>query len=348
MLDIYAGKSALKIISEEGFKQALFTSFLGASGGPKWFSLYNLDKYVFGDFFAERKCELNLIGSSAGAFRIACFTQNDPISAITRMAESYSETVYSDKADRDEITSKANELLDYMLGDTGIEEILSNSVFKAHFLVNRANGFVGSENKVLQSFGLVKSYLLNRVDRKYLHKQYDRLIFQYPSSTVMIDDYCNIHTENIDLTRSNLRNALLASGSIPMVMKGIKDIEGAGKGTYRDGGIVDYHFDFKIQNKGLVLYPHFNSVPKAGWFDKNLKRKVQPKNYDNIVMLIPSAKFIDSLPYSKIPDRTDFSKMESDQRIKYWKTVLSETEKLSHHFNEFLEAADFSNIKLIR
>ncbi len=348
MLDIYAGKSALKIINEEGFKQELFTSFLGASGGPKWFSLYNLDKVIFGDFFAERKGELNLIGSSAGAFRIACFSQKDPLSAITRMAESYSETVYSDKADRDEITAKAYELLDYMLGDSGVEEILSNSVFKAHFLVNRANGLAGSENKVFQSFGLIKSYLLNRVDRKYLHKQYDRLIFQYPSSTLMIDDYCNINTENIDLTSANLRNALLASGSIPMVMKGITDIEGAGKGTYRDGGIIDYHFDFKIQNKGLVLYPHFNSVPKAGWFDKNLKRNVQPENYDNIVMLIPSAKFIESLPYSKIPDRTDFTNMESDQRIKYWKTVLSETEKLSHHFNEFLEAADFSNIKLIR
>tara|TARA_R110001583_G_scaffold194780_2_gene366973 strand:+ start:914 stop:1063 length:150 start_codon:yes stop_codon:yes gene_type:complete len=30
MLDIYAGKNALKIIQEHGFKQALFTNFLGA------------------------------------------------------------------------------------------------------------------------------------------------------------------------------------------------------------------------------------------------------------------------------------------------------------------------------
>ena len=41
MLDIYAGTSALKRIEEEGFSQAMFTSMLGASGGPKWLPLYS-------------------------------------------------------------------------------------------------------------------------------------------------------------------------------------------------------------------------------------------------------------------------------------------------------------------
>jgi len=39
MLDIYAGSNALKTIQEHGFKQELFTNFLGASGGPKWLPL---------------------------------------------------------------------------------------------------------------------------------------------------------------------------------------------------------------------------------------------------------------------------------------------------------------------
>jgi hypothetical protein len=39
MLEIYAGKNALKTIQVQGFKQALFTNFLGASGGPKWLPL---------------------------------------------------------------------------------------------------------------------------------------------------------------------------------------------------------------------------------------------------------------------------------------------------------------------
>jgi len=39
MLDIYAGANALKTIQENGFKQELFTNFLGARGGPKWLPL---------------------------------------------------------------------------------------------------------------------------------------------------------------------------------------------------------------------------------------------------------------------------------------------------------------------
>jgi hypothetical protein len=39
MLEIYARKNALKTIKEQGFKQELFTNFLGAIVGPKWFPL---------------------------------------------------------------------------------------------------------------------------------------------------------------------------------------------------------------------------------------------------------------------------------------------------------------------
>jgi len=39
MLEIYAGSNALKTIQEHGFKQELFSNFLGASGDPKWLGL---------------------------------------------------------------------------------------------------------------------------------------------------------------------------------------------------------------------------------------------------------------------------------------------------------------------
>ena len=95
MLEIYAGDTALKTIQKHGFKQELFTSFLGASGGPKWFTLYALDKYMFGEFFKNKQQALNLIGSSVGAFRTACFAQKNPVAAIERFAKNYHETIYS-------------------------------------------------------------------------------------------------------------------------------------------------------------------------------------------------------------------------------------------------------------
>jgi len=337
MIEIHAGKTAAKIINEQGFKPELFTSFLGASGGPKWFTLFGLDKYIFGEFFKNRTQPLNLIGSSAGAFRSACFAQNDPVAAIERLAKSYSQTRYSsNKPAPSEITIKARALLEDVFGDNGVTEIINNPIFKAHFIVAKSNGFIASENKLIQLMGLSKSYMLNRVNRKLLGSQYERFIFSPATSDLSITDTYNFKTQNIALTQHNLKDALLASGSIPLVMQGIKNISGSPQGIYRDGGIIDYHFDLKINNPGLILYPHFNSEPKAGWFDKNLKRKVSPQNYDNVVMITPSKEFIAGLPYGKIPDRNDFTDLDADTRIKYWNTVFSETEKLAEAFDKRL------------
>ena len=85
--------------------------------------------------------------------------------------------------------------------------------------------------------------------------------------------------------------------------------------------------------------------PKQVGLTKNLNRPVLAENYDNTVMLVPSHKFVASLPYAKIPDRTDFTKMDANQRIKYWRKVLSETERLSDNFNEFLSNNKLSAIK---
>ena len=353
MLEIYAGEKALKTIQEHGFKQELFTNFLGASGGPKWFSLFGLDKYLFGDFFNNRTTELNLIGSSAGAFRAACFAQNDPVAAISRLADKYAHTVYSGKPTTADISKSAVDMLDHLFGETGIEEILTNKVFKAHFIVAKSRGLTSFENKLIQGAGLLASLFLNKVDRRLLACQYDRFIYRPKSSNLHIADPYHFNSHYIDFTQANIADALLASGSIPMVMSGIKDIADSPKGTYRDGGIIDYHFDFALENKsdtvnqsqGLTLYPHFNEKPKAGWFDKKSSRQVLTKHYQNTVLLVPSASFVESLPFQKIPDRNDFQTLDADTRIKYWLTVLSETDKLAESFNEFLVKQNLNEIK---
>ncbi|KGJ89898.1 patatin-like phospholipase family protein [Colwellia psychrerythraea] len=359
MLEIYAGKNALKTIQDQGFKQELFTNFLGASGGPKWFTLFGLDKYLFGDFFQGRNTELNLIGSSAGAFRAAALTQNNPIQAIERLAHTYANTVYSKKPSAKEIASTAVDIVDQLFSKNGADEVINNNVFKAHFLVAKCNGLTAFDNKLMQGAGLIKSILLNKMDRRLLANQYQRYIFKHPSSNLTIDDPYNFSNVYQNLTSDNIKSALLASGSIPMVMSGVKHIDGAVKGTYRDGGIIDYHFDFSLGNNGadkqmlesetaehgLTLYPHFSSEPKAGWFDKNSTRKVLTSSYDNTVLLAPSKKFINSLPFKKIPDRTDFTKLDATTRIKYWQKVLKETDKLAECFNELIMKQDLANIK---
>ena len=250
-------------------------------------------------------------------------------------------------------------MLDHLFGKTGISEIINNDTFKAHFIVAKNKGLTSYENKLAQSTGLLASMLLNKIDRKLLAFQYDRYIYRPSSSQLKINDPYNLTSHYIDFTKENLSQALLASGSIPLVMSGIKNIANSPKGTYRDGGIVDYHFDFSLESEpivnktfecknqtlGLTLYPHFTPTPKAGWFDKNSSRRVLTKSYENTVLLVPSAKFIESLPYRKIPDRNDFKNLDAKSRIKYWLTVLSDTDRLADNLNELIVKQDIGRIK---
>ncbi|RDV27548.1 patatin-like phospholipase family protein [Alteromonas aestuariivivens] len=333
-LDVYAGPDALALLREKGFYPLLFNYFLGASGGPKWFVLAGLDRVLFPEYFQSRGGQINIIGSSAGAFRAACMVQQDPLKAINRLAEHYSQTVYSNKPSAQEISRKGRQLIDYTLGDEGVMDILTNERFKAHFFVAKCSGLMQKESRMAQMSGLALSALANTFSRRALQRQYTRYVFSAPGAHLTIEDPYSIETRSVELGYNNVKDALLASGSIPIVLNGVEKIIAAPEGVYRDGGIIDYHFDLAFGPKpGLVLYPHFYPHPVPGWFDKGLKRRrPHASSYRNVVMLVPSAEFVASLPYGKIPDRKDFEKLDDQTRIRYWQKVLSETDRLGEYF----------------
>ena len=347
-LNIFAGNGALNTIKRHGFHPDLFSYFLGASGGPKWFVLAGLDRVIFPEWFANVNHNINVVGSSAGAFRAICAVQDNPYAAINRLAESYSTTTYSDKPTASEITRKAEMLIKYVVDSDGIEQVLSNDRFKAHIFVAKCHGTTQHEGKFSQLSGLAVSAAANAISRKNLRRFYTRCIFSSPHSSLSIYDPYNLPTDYYSLNNKNIHNALLASGSIPIVLEGITNIDGAPNGMYRDGGIIDYHFDLEFEPKeGLVLYPHFYSKPIPGWFDKGLKKRtVHKASYDNVVMLVPSESFVANLPYGKIPDRKDFEQLDATTRINYWQTVLRETDRLGEYFMKI--AADGSIVDQIK
>jgi hypothetical protein len=331
-INIYAGQTALKKLQADGFKQQHFNVMAGASGGPKWFTLFGIDCYLFGDFFANRKDPMHTIGSSAGSWRMACFAQKDPVAAITRLADNYSRETYSAKPDAAEISDKAEILLNKVLASSGEREIISNSLIQSHFIVARAKGLNSFDNKWLQMSGLIKAAAANAISRRTLHSHFERVIF-HAQNTSFSDSFFNfgdLPTEYFSLTDKNIHQVLMASGSIPLVLRGIKQIDGATKGTYRDGGIIDYHLDLDFNTDKLVLYPHFFPSVKPGWFDKGLKnRNASIGNYHNVVMITPSQSHVDSLPYKKISDRTDFQNLDDRARLKYWQTILDSSHKMA-------------------
>ncbi len=347
-LKIYAGPKALTTLKQHGFTPNLFNTFLGASGGPKWFVLYGLDKFLFGDFFKQHTQTLNIIGSSVGSFRAVCFAQNDPVAATERMAQRYIGTTYETKyVSPKTLTHSMHVMLQEMLGEHGIREILSNSVFKPHFIATKTKNLTASENRLLQSIGFLRSARSNRQARIKLIQHYERIIFQPADSQLHITDPYGFSTHRVALNTNNLFDAVLASGSLPVMMQGIQNISGTPAGVYRDGGIIDYHYDFNIDNPGLILYPHFSAKLRAGWFDKKLARRVRTEHYEKVVLVCPSDEFISALPHSKIPDRSDFTKLSNEARMSYWRTVTRESERLAEELAELQHSQDISRIKPI-
>ena len=94
-LSVYMGSEAAKTIGEQGWQAAPFSTLIGASGGPKWLILSELDKVLGQALLLKRGEPMTLLGSSIGTWRHACLSINDPGAAISRLQHAYLYQEYS-------------------------------------------------------------------------------------------------------------------------------------------------------------------------------------------------------------------------------------------------------------
>ncbi len=348
-LTIYAGQEARQRIQREGWQPDLFSLLIGASGGPKWFVLRYLDELLFGDFLARGTQPLNTIGSSIGSWQHLCLNQADPLKALDILAKRYCEQSYSTRRPTPlEITAVCNQMLNEICagedGDprTGLQHMMSHPRYHSHVVTARGGHFTGSPHTPLLLPSLGVAALANGVHRRLLAPFFQRVVFSNRreiSSDINFNDFGTLH---VPFTANNSEAALMASGSIPFVLAGERNIKGGPQGQYWDGGIIDYHFNLDFYSgDGLILYPHFSSEVTPGWFDKSLPwRRGRSRLSDKLVLICPSAEFIASLPGGKLPDRTDFQKLEPDERVKTWYAAMEQSRVLQELFAAQLEKSN--------
>lgn len=338
-LTFKAGAGALKSIHAHGFDISSIGTIAGASGGAKWLTLSQLDRVILERIVPHLEGPVHLIGSSIGSWRFACYAQADPVAAIDRFESAYLNQSYSDAPDIHEITAKSREILDYVLGDNGVAEILENPLFRMHVMAVRSRHIMASENRFLLSLGLITAALLNAASRSTLGWSFERALFYDAREKPPFFDVTGFPLRQTELTPANLRDAVVATGAIPLVLSGVRDIAGAQPGVYRDGGVIDYHLDLPHSaHERLTLFPHFYDRIVPGWFDKRLTwRRPQAGNVDRTILISPSAEFVARLPLGKIPDRSDFLKFEPEERVRIWKRCVAECEALADEFREVID-----------
>jgi hypothetical protein len=335
-----AGPGAFDTIRRHGFAIDRIGTIAGASGGAKWLVLSQLDRVVLTSIVPRLAGPVHLIGTSIGAWRLACYAQADPLAAIDRFEQAYIEQSYSAAPDIHEITAKSHEILQVILGAGGADDILDHPVFRTHIMAVRARHIAASEQRAVLAASLMIAASLNAVSRRTLAWFYERALFFDGREIPPFFDVSGFPLQRVMLQEDNLEDAILATGSIPLVLSGVRDIAGATPGMYRDGGVIDYHLDIPHSaDDRLTLFPHFYDRIVPGWFDKRLTwRRPDPSNMDRVILMSPSADFVARLPGQKIPDRTDFARYSPGERINVWRTVVAECERLADELNDVIES----------
>lgn len=340
-LTFFAGDKALAIVKEEGLQPERVRIIAGAAGGPKWLVLNHLDRAIFSQWLQSRVSPLFLIGSSIGAWRFAAVATEQPIDAIENFQTAYIHQSYQSKPTPKQVSHTSAAVLDAYLNDKGILEALNNPYIRLNIMAVRSKMLVSSDKKTLLALGLAAAFTANFISRNLLKYFFERALFYDPRHPLPFYDMGQFPINKTPLNEANIKHALMASGSIPLVMSGIKNIPGAAQGMYRDGGILDYHMELPFpRDDEIVLFPHYMDRIIPGWMDKKLAwRKPSRRNMDNVVLVSPSRKFVEQLPYKKIPDRNDFYLFKGRQRdrISYWNMVVDQSQLLGEEFLDVVE-----------
>lgn len=339
-LRILAGPTALRSLRENGFDRDAFTVMAGASGGAKWLVLGGLDRALATHFVAGRRAQLFLLGSSIGAWRSCCHAQADALAAFARFECAYLAQHYGTRPSAAEVSQVTAGILAALLGERGVDEILSHPLLRLNLVAVRAKHLAAVETPWMQKLVLGIAGLGNLVSRRTLGWLFERVLFHDPRARAPFRDSGVLPARAVALTRENLAPAVMATGAVPLVLRGVTSIPGAPPGLYRDGGIMDYHFDCPMAgDDGLVLYPHFYPYLVPGWFDKRLPwRRASRRALERAVVLCPSDAFVGALPGGKIPDRQDFVTFDDQERLRRWRKTVAESPRLGDEFIELVEA----------
>jgi hypothetical protein len=354
-LSFHAGPRALAQIRAHGLRARDVAIIPAAAGGPKGLIFQSLDQWLFGEWLACAPRERTLIGSSIGAWRMAAACQSDPVKGFARLGELYSGQRYtSAKPTQDEIDRVVQDLLrEFVRGHE--DDIVNHPHHRLHLITVRGKGALASaRHPRAQKLGFAAAALHNLASRERLGNLLERVVIgdKRSSPPWLRERFDSFTTHFSELTAQNLAAGLLASGTLPLIMKPVSDIADAPPGCYWDGGIIDYHLALPYSRAGeIVLYPHFNEHIVPGWLDKAMpwRRAARGPNrswLDNVLIVAPSQEFKAKLPRRKLPDRNDFKYygLDQDERIRQWRQAMGEGERLRDEFAQFAARPDLSRI----
>ena len=348
-LRIKAGQRAYEIIKDGGFNFDSISSYFGPAVGPRWLIASGFDLTLLTKGILGRSNAVHLIGSSAGAWRFAAWLQPQAAECYRKLINAYINVKYSRDDTPSTVLTKLTGLINEYLEDDALSFALANKKYRLSIITARSRGLVAFENLWIQKIGLVTCYLFNYFSRNNIYSFAERVVFYNGSIPPPFCFKPQFRGRFVRINEINFKYAVMASGAIPLVVAGVKNIYGAPRGVYRDGGLIDYHLahQFASKENDLILFFHHQERIIPGWLDKKKVLRVpDAETLSNVLMVFPSQSFIENLPNEKVPDRDDFLTYidDHDQRIKNWYKTVELSAPLGEDFLELVASGRIRDV----
>jgi len=346
-ISVKAGSRVMEKIREGTFHPDGISTCIGPGAGPRWLVAAGFDLTLLREKTLGGKRPVVLLGASAGALRFAAWVQPEAEKSYGNLLDGYVALTFDDRDNRRTVAAKIEDVIDRVVENDAIPFALANKRYRLTVVTARARKLAAAEWGALQATGLAWAFLSNALHRGFLYSSFERVLFYTGPLPPRFAFRKGFRGKTVPLGQANFKPALLASSAIPLVVSGVKDIFGAPPGTYRDGGLVDYHLNGRYgEGEGDVtlFFSHQERIVPT-WLDKRLTRRAPPGSVlDNVLMVHPTAAFVEKLPDGKVPDREDFKRFWKDPgtRIANWRRAV---ERSSHFGEVFLELLESGKLK---
>ncbi|MDH5675962.1 MAG: hypothetical protein OEZ06_27810 [Myxococcales bacterium] len=342
-----AGPRALQTLRQQGLSADTLRALIAPAAGPKWLAVAGMDRALMASgLLSERRRPLLLLGASAGAWRSMALCARDPQATHRALAHGYIRQRFARDVGNDEVSAAYRELLAEVFPDSDAEHALGHAELELAVIAVRARGATGSASRPLQMLGMGAAAALNLLGSRAAGLFFERTLFHRRQGSAAHPLLQPLTAARVQLEGDNIRQALLASGTVPLYMAPVRDIAGAPTGGYIDGGITDYHINQPLGTGGdgvALLFLHQRRLSPT-WFDKQLPfRRPRAPWLEDLLLVHPSDAWISSLPGGRVPTRDDFLDFVDapEERIERWTQALGQSEALGEQLLEDLQSGRF-------
>lgn len=342
MLRYRAGADARRILLDGGLTADTLAAFVGPASGPKWLVLGGIDRALLelGLLAGSGSRRPLLVGSSAGGWRVLALASLAPKAAHQGLTAGYVHQIF-DAADTPETIGAAyRSMLEELFPAEAIDYLVDHPSVDVALHVSRSRWFK-TDHRSAQMFQLLTAAGCGLISSRGPRLVFERLLLH--TRPAAISDSFNGRV--LPLSRDNLVDAAMATGSVPIYMQPVRNLPGGPKGLYLDGGLIDYHLNHHYGvTEGIVLFPHYRRRIAPGWFDKHLPyRRPSSTVTRNLLQIYPSDEFVARLPSERLPDRRDFTEFADrpEERIRRWRLAVTMAEDLGQELLRDLESGSW-------